>query len=127
MPFKQQRTAVGYVPSQQLGLLKVKLRQAGYDGHDGPSVAREGEVATMRKVFRSPQGMRQNHVQLVDRGKTIAVYAHTEPHTDRFLAHAASAIFDEASFSGGSRMLNNDLSDVGFSLLDFPKARRSAR
>lgn len=125
--FRQQRTAAGYVPHQQLGLLLLKLRHAGYVQHDGPAVARDGEIATLRKVFNAPRGLRQNHVQIVNRGSTIGVYAHTEPHTDRFLAHAASAIFDEASFAGGSKMLNNDLAAVGFALSGFGNARRAAR
>ncbi len=33
--FKQQHTAVGYVPGHQFGLLKLKLSAAGYEQHDG--------------------------------------------------------------------------------------------
>jgi len=55
------------------------------------------------------------------------MYAHTEPHTDRFVDHAASAIFDDASFSGGSKMLRNDLADSGYELRPFAEAKPSPR
>ncbi len=126
MPFAQQKKAVGYLPRKQLGLLTVKLRQAGYEIHDGPAVERDGEVAALRKVFQSRDGLRQNHVQVVARANVIAVYAHTEPHTARFLAHAVSAIFDEASFAGGSKMLGNDLAGVGFELMTHSDAVAAA-
>jgi len=125
MPFKQQKTAAGYVPHQQLGLLVLKLRQARYETHDGPAVTRAGEIVTLRKTFDG--GRRQNHVQLVRRGDTIAVYAHTEPHTDDFIGHAISALWNGASFAGGTRMLLNDLARVGFSLSRHAEARGSAR
>lgn len=71
--------------------------------------------------------LRQNHVQVVERGKQLAVYAHTEPHTDRLVAHALSAIFDAASFSGGSRMVRNDLVASGYELRSFGEAKPSSR
>lgn len=120
---KQQRKAAGYVPGSQLGLLKVKLEQAGYEVHDGPRYRRNGEVLTLRAAFEGRDGLRQNHVQVVDRHGVYAVYAHTEPHTQRFIAHALSAANDEASFSGGSRMLRNDLESVGFRLRTHAEAR----
>lgn len=126
MPFKEQMRAVGYVPHQRLGLLIVKLGQVGYEKHDGPRTTRDREVATLRKGFPGSDGWRQNHVQVVQRGRTCAVYAHTEPHTGRFLDHAASALLDEASFSGGSRMLRNDLASIGFRLMSFEEAQDSA-
>lgn len=125
--FKQQRQAAGYVNEEQLGLLKLKLRQAGYEDHDGLRVSRSGEVATFRRTFRAASGVRQNHVQVVDRGGVFAVYAHTEPHTARLIAHAVSALGDGASFSGGSKMLRNDLVDAGYQLLSHAEARAKAR
>jgi hypothetical protein len=127
MPFKQQKKAAGYVPVEHVGLLGVKLRDAGYEEHTGPSVSRDGEVATFRKSYRSGGALRQNHVQVVQRGSKFAMYAHTEPHTDRLLDHAVSAIFDDASFSGGSRMLRNDLTASGYTLRSFAEAKPSPR
>lgn len=97
MPFKQQKKAAGYVPVEHVGLLRLKLRKAGYEEHTGPAVSREGEVATFRKTYRSGQQLKQNHVQVVGRGAKLAMYAHTEPHTDRLIDHAFSALFDEAT------------------------------
>jgi hypothetical protein len=127
MPFKQQKKAAGYLPVDHEGLLAVKLRDAGYEEHTGPSVSRDGEVGTYRKTYRSGGALRQNHVQVVRRGKKLAMYAHTEPHTDRPIDHAVSALFDEASFSGGSRMLRNDLAASGYKLRSFAEAKPSMR
>jgi hypothetical protein len=125
MPFKQQKKAAGYVPIEHVGLLGVKLRDAGYEEHTGPSVSRDGEVGTFRKTYRSGGALRQNHVQVVARGRKLAMYAHTEPHTDRLVDHALSAVFDAASFSGGSRMLRNDLAAFGYELRSFAEAKPS--
>lgn len=125
--FKQQHQAVGYVPGHQFGLLKLKLASAGYEEHDGPRMSRDGEIATYRLAFHGADGLRQNHVQIVERGSVFAVYAHTEPHTQRLVAHAISAVGDGASFSGGSRMLTNDLSSVGYRLLSYAEAIESVR
>jgi hypothetical protein len=127
MPFKEQKRAVGYVPVYKAGLLRTKLRDAGYKRHGGPAFKRVGEVATFRKAFTSEDGLRQNHVQIVIRGSTAAVYAHTEPHTDRLIAHGVSAMLSGASFSGGSRMLRSDLAAVGYDLSSFSQARNQAK
>jgi hypothetical protein len=127
MPFKQQKKATGYAPIEHAGLLELKLRDAGYEVHTGPSVTRDREVATYRKTYRSGGTLRQNHVQVVRRGSKLAMYAHTEPHTDRFVDHAVSALFDEASFSGGSRMLRSDLAISGYELRSFAEAKPSPR
>lgn len=123
---KQQRKATLYVPRQQLGLFRLKLQQAGYEGHDGPKSRRGGEVLALRAAFVGQDGLRQNHVQVVDRGDVLAVYAHTEPHTARLFDHALSAVTDRASFSGGSRMLRNDLRAVGFSAKTYAQARAAS-
>jgi hypothetical protein len=125
--FKEQRRAAGYFPRAQLGLFKLKLVDAGYEEHDGPKVRRDGEVLTARAVFEGRDGLRQNHVQVVARGEVLAVYAHTEPHTDRLIAHAISALNDGASFAGGSKMLRNDLNAGGFRLVTYSKACETAR
>jgi hypothetical protein len=127
MPFKQQKKAAGYVPVEHAGLLGVKLRDAGYEEHTGPSVSRDGELGTYRKTYRSGGALRQNHVQVVKRGSKLAMYAHTEPHTERPIDHAFSALFDAASFSGGSRMLRNDLAASGYKLRSFVEATPSPR
>ena len=114
--FKQQRKPAGYFPRQQLGLFKLKMREVGYQDHDGMRVRRDGEVLALRATFDGRDGLRQNHIQVVDRGDVLAVYAHTEPHTDRLIDHAISAVNDDASFSGGSKMLRNALGAAGFSL-----------
>lgn len=125
--FKQQRKAAGYIPRHQLGLLKFKLTEAGYQTHDGLRVRRDGEVFAARAVFEGRDGVRQNHVQVVERGNVYAVYAHTEPHTARLFDHSISALMDQASFSGGSRMLRNDLHAVGFRLLSHAEACEAAK
>jgi hypothetical protein len=66
--FKQQRKAAGYFPRHLLGLFKLKLAQAGYEDHVGPRTRRDGEVLTFRAVFAGRDGLRQNHVQIVDLG-----------------------------------------------------------
>lgn len=125
--FKQQSKAAGYIPRQQLGLLKLKLQQAGYEDHDGPKYRRDGELLAFRATFDGSDGLRQNHVQVVDRGEVLAVYAHTEPHTERFIEHAISALHDKASFSGGSKMLRNDLKAVGLNLRTHAEAHLDSR
>ncbi len=125
--FKEQGKAVGYIPRHQFGLLKLKLEQAGYEYHDGPRTSRDNEVATFRNAFDSASGLRQNHVQIVDRGSVFAIYAHTEPHTERWWAHTVSAIGDGASFSGGSRMLGNDLASGGYYLMSYADAIEASR
>jgi len=125
--FKQQRKATGYIPHHQLDRFSRKLEQAGYENHDGPRVRRDGEVLAARAAFDGRDGLRQNHVQVVDRGTVFAVYAHTEPHTVRLIDHAISALNDEASFAGGSRMLRNDLAAVGFRLMTYSEACAAAR
>jgi len=125
--FKQQHKAAGYIPRQQLGLLKIKLAEAGYEDHDGLKVRRDREVLAFRATFDGRDGLRQNHIQIVDRGSVFAVYAHTEPHTERLIDHAISALNDEASFSGGSRMLRNDLDAVGLKLKTHAQARADTK
>jgi hypothetical protein len=127
MPFKQQKKAAGYFPVEHQGLLRLKLRHAGYEEHPGPFVSRDGEVGTFRKTYRSGGMLRQNHVQVVTRGTKLAVYAHTEPHTERWVDHALSAISDGHSFSGGSRMVRHDLAASGYELRSFSDAKPAAR
>jgi hypothetical protein len=98
--FKQQRKAAGYIPCQQLGLFKLKMQAAGYEAYEGMKVRRDREVLALRATFEGRGGLRQNHVQVVDRGDVLAVYAHTEPHTLRLLDHAMSAIADEVRMAG---------------------------
>ncbi|MCW5807584.1 MAG: hypothetical protein KIT31_34835, partial [Deltaproteobacteria bacterium] len=104
---------------------KLKLQQAGYGEHDGPKVRRDGEVLTARAVFDGRDGLRQNHVQVVARGTVFAVYAHTEPHTVRLFDHAISALNDDASFAGGSKMLRHDLEAVGVQARDVQRRVQS--
>lgn len=125
--FKEQRKAAGYFPRHLFRLFELKVAQAGYEEHHGPRTNRDGEVLAVRAVFNGRDGLRQNHVQVVDRGNVFAVYAHTEPHTDRLIAHAISAINDDASFAGGSKMLRNDLAAVGFRLTTYSIACDAAR
>lgn len=125
--FKQQKKAAGYIPRQQLNLVRVALRRLDYEEHPGPAVTRDGEVITLRRSFSTPKGWRQNHVQIVERGNSLAVYAHTEPHTDAFVDHAISAVFDGASFAGGSKMVRADLAKVGIPLSGRSDAAASGR
>lgn len=117
--FKQQRKAVGYLSEKGFRLFSLKLQKVGYERHEGLRVSREGEVAAFRRAFLGADGLRQNHVQIVEREGVFAVYAHTEPHTVRLLDHTISALDDRASFSGGSKMLRNDLEVVGCELLTY--------
>jgi hypothetical protein len=125
--FKQQSKAAGYLPYQAFNTLAVALRRAGYEGHTGPKVQRDREVAAFRKTFESARGLRQNHVQIAENNNTLAIYAHTEPHTDELVDHAISAIFDGASFQGGSKMLKNDLAAEGVELMSHAAAARAAK
>ena len=72
MPFKQQKSPAGYASVERAGLVRLKLRQAGYEEHPGPFVERDNEIATFRKTYRSAEGLRQNHVQIVARGRRVA-------------------------------------------------------
>ena len=121
--FRQQHKAAGYFPRHLFTLFKLKLAQAGYEDHYGPKVRRDGEVLAVRAVFDGRDGVRQNHVQVVVRRTVFAVYAHTA----RLLDHAISALNNDASFAGGSRMLRNDLATVGFRLMTYSNACESTR
>lgn len=125
--FKQQKRAAGYLPYQSFNTLAAALKRAGYERHSGPRVERDREIAAFRRTYDSPQGLRQNHVQVAEHGNTIAIYGHTEPHTDEFIDHAISAIFDGASFQGGSKMLKNDLAEQGLELLSHSEAAAAAK
>lgn len=83
----------------------------GYRLHGGPRTTRDGEI----QAWVAPIGRgRQVHVQEVrQRDGTIAVYAHTEPEGCG-LNHLISAVLDQASFSGGARVLLNDLRSRGW-------------
>ena len=76
--------------------------------HDGPRTTRDGEVQAWVGSIR---GGRQIHVQEVRRRDgSIAVFAHTEPE-GYGLDHLVAAVLDRASFSGGAKVLLNDLRD----------------
>lgn len=83
----------------------------GYRFHGGPRTTRDREV----QPWVAPIGRgRQVHVQDARRrdGK-IAVYAHTEPE-GHGLDHLITGVLDGASFSGGARVLLNDLRSRGW-------------
>lgn len=113
MPFHESDKPSLVVPRRKFTQLVRTLSAAGFNGHDGRKVRRDGEIVTMLKKFSSKGDPRQCHVQIVDDGKHILVYAHTEPAVGRdlvsLLRHGISAVEDKASFSAGSRMLRTSL------------------
>ena len=118
MPFKS-----GQKPAITLSLKKLEdfvmaMLKAGYDEHKGRKVRIRNEIATLRKRFLSGNKRRQCHVQVIcDDGKTLKVFAHTEPDMATLLdviSHGYSAIMDHASYQSGARMLKRDLSRVRF-------------
>jgi hypothetical protein len=110
MPFKQGVHPCLVLDWSQAETLHRDLRSTGY-GPNPWGVPRHGEVqAWVKPIGRG----RQVHVQEELRGTELRVFAHTEPEMVRFLKHATSAWFDEASYSGGARVLLNDLRFCGW-------------
>lgn len=110
MPFKQGRRAAINVPKKGRSKFRGDLFATGYKAHTGARTRRDGEIqAWVKPIGRG----RQVHVQeeLLDDG-SIDVFAHTEPEGEG-LDHLVSAVFDQASFSGGAKVLLNDLRTRG--------------
>ena len=111
MPFKQGIKPCLVVPKRLHRRFRGDLLAQGYEFHTGPRTTRDGEIQAW---VASINGGRQVHVQEVrlDDGD-IAVFAHTEPEGCG-LDHLIAAVLDEASFSGGARVLRNDLRSRGW-------------
>jgi hypothetical protein len=106
VPFKQGVQPCLVVPKRLHKQFRGDLLALGYQLHTGPRTTRDGEVqAWVAGIDRG----RQVHIQEVrlDNGD-IAVFAHTEPE-GYGLDHLISAMLDGASFSGGAKVLKNDL------------------
>lgn len=111
MPFRQGISPCVVIPRRLHRVFRGDLLSLGYRFHSGPRTTRDGEIqAWVAGIGRD----RQVHVQEVrlDNGD-VAVYAHTEPE-GYGLDHLVSALLDEASFAGGSRVLKNDLRRRGW-------------
>ena len=111
MPFKQGVHACLVVPKHRHRKFRGDLLALGYTFHAGPRTTREGEIqAWVAGIGRG----RQVHVQEVRlEDGDVAVFAHTEPQ-GYGLDHLISAVLDEASFSGGAKVLKNDLRSRGW-------------
>jgi hypothetical protein len=118
MPFKSGKRPTLKIPETRLHDFLVKLLSAGYIEHDGRKTKVPGEVLTFRKRFMDRhKKSRQNHVQIIYTSPDkIEVFAHTEPYMGSsvrdLIKHGISAIFDDASFQAGSRMLRKDLAAI---------------
>ena len=111
MPFKQGVKPCLVLPKGDQSKFRARLRSLGYKVHQGLRTTRKDEIRAWVRAIR--QG-RQVHVQeeKLDNGD-IAVYAHTEPE-GQTLDHLLSALFDEASFQGGAKVLLRDLESTGW-------------
>jgi len=106
MPFKQGNRPTINVPKQSRSRFREDLLATGYKPHTGPRTTRDGEIqAWVKPIGRG----RQVHVQeeLLDDG-SIDVFSHTEPE-GHGLDHLLAAVLDEASYSGGAKVLRGDL------------------
>ena len=99
------------IPKRLHKAFQHALTGLGYESHDGPRWKRDGETQTW--VVALGNG-RQIHVQEEELSNgNVAVFAHTEP-AGFGPRHLASALRDEASFSGGSKALKADLRKRGW-------------
>lgn len=111
MPFKQGVRSAISVPKKSRSTFRGDLLASGYKPHAGARTRRDGEIqAWIKPIGRG----RQVHVQeeLLDDG-SIAVFAHTEPEGEG-LDHLIAAVFDQASYSGGAKVLLGDLRSRGW-------------
>jgi hypothetical protein len=108
--FKQGSKPVVTIEKDERKTFRGDLFASGYKPHTGPRTQRDGEIqAWVKPIGRG----RQVHVQeeLRDDGG-IDVFAHTEPE-GYGPDHLVAAVLDEASFSGGSKVLRGDLKRRG--------------
>jgi hypothetical protein len=110
MPFKQGKKEIAIIEKDERKEFRGDLFATGYKPHTGPRTQREGEIqAWVKPIGRG----RQVHVQEELQGDgSIKVYAHTEP-AGYGLDHLVAAVLDEASFSGGGKVLRGDLRKRG--------------
>jgi hypothetical protein len=111
MPFKQGMRPVINVPKISRQTFRGDLFATGYKPHTGLRTKRDGEIqAWVKPIGRG----RQVHVQeeLLD-DDSIDVFAHTEPE-GQSLEHLVAAVFDQASYSGGAKVLRSDLRSRGW-------------
>ena len=113
MPFKQGRRPCLVISKDEHRSFRGDLLALGYRFHTGLRTERDGEIqAWVASIGRG----RQVHVQEVRRRNgDIAIFAHTEPE-GAGLEHALAAIFDEASFAGGAKVVLNDLRSRGWKI-----------
>ena len=111
MPFKQGVQPCVVVPKRRHREFRGILLTLGYTFHTGPRTTRDGEIQAW--VAGIGWG-RQVHLQEIrlDNGD-VAVFAHTEPE-GYGLDHLISAVLDQVSFSGGAKVLKNDLRSCGW-------------
>lgn len=111
MAFKQGRRPCLVLERNEHREFRGDLFALGYRLHDGARTTRRGEIQAWVGAVR---GGRQVHVQEVRRHDgRVAVFAHTEPE-GYGLDHLVAAILDRASFSGGAKVLLNDLRARGW-------------
>ncbi len=106
MPFKQGVRPALIVSKPRRSPFRGALLATGYRPHTGMRTKRDVEIqAWVKPIGRG----RQVHVQeeLYEDG-SIGVFAHTEPE-GQGLDHLIAAVLDQASFSGGAKVLLNDL------------------
>ena len=98
---------------KRLRMLNAALARAGYKRYDGVTFEKDYEIGTWILEMRKE---RRIHVQVIDVGSFLEIYAHTEPSANHDpFGHAASAIFETGiSFGAGCRKLRADLKGIGF-------------
>ncbi len=113
MPFHQGRRSCLVLAEPEYRRFCDTLLQLGYRPHTGLRTERRGDFA----AWVAPLGRaRQVHVQCArGRGRTVEVYAHTEP-AGSSLAHALAAVLDLADFRRGGRLLLRQLRQEGWNV-----------
>ena len=97
----------------RLRKVNAALARAGYERHDDFRFEKDNEIGAWTLDMENERWV---HVQLVDVGNYLEIFAHTEPsiNLDPF-GHAIGAIFETGiNFGAGCRKLRADLRWVGF-------------
>ena len=93
--------------------LNSALRKAGYKRHKNFRFEKQNEIGAWTRDLDNEKWI---HVQVVDVGRYLEIYAHHEPsgNLDPF-GHAISAITERSiNFGVGCRTLRSHLKKVGF-------------
>lgn len=101
------------IKRNRLRKLNAALAKAGYERYDDVTFEKDYEIGTWISEMRNE---RRIHVQVVDVGSYLEIFAHTEPSVNHDPLGHAIGVFLEAgiSFGAGCRKLRADLKRIGF-------------